>query len=55
LAILISGGNKSKIQTILLCVCVFLNRFPPFRRKTGVVAMRQQVLIVNQQIAESGQ
>ena len=34
---------------------MFFARFPPFWRKTGALALRQQVFFTNQQVAERGQ
>jgi len=31
---------------------MFFARSPPFRRKTGALALRQQIFFTNQQVAE---
>ena len=46
---------KGNLGTISPSICSFFARFPPFRRKTGALALRQQVFFTHQQVAERGQ
>jgi len=52
---LVLAGINSKIQTLFSAICVFFAHFPSVWRKTGALALRQQVFFTDQQITERSQ